>query len=199
MKHLPPHRPATLALAVAIAAGGLGLLSATSTLSFAQTEPAAGGDHDAAHEAFEGSMRQLGQAWRGLRGAQWDEASREANLAAIVQLEEGLMQAKANIAGVDMSPRAKEQYGEDTDAYHAALRSQLIDTLASTLLLEQAVVLGDGEAAQKAFDVVNQQQREGHSMFRGGRDNMGRPGGNRGGEGGGNREGGMGGGRPQGN
>lgn len=141
-------------------------------------------DHGDAHEGFEHGMEEANAGFRQLRQIGFDAANAEKLMDAVQMVQDGLMDSKENVAKLEMTEKAKSEYGDDVDKFRRDLRKGLIEAMNAALQIENALADGDMDAAQTAFQALGQAQREGHQKFRSG------PGGGQGGPGMRNRQGG---------
>lgn len=128
-------------------------------------DPVEPGDGAGAPMTLDRAMRQAGRAARALRQSQFTAESREADLAAVQSLQSALVAAKGDIANAPMAPRAKEKYGDDTEAFRHDIRKALIEVTMQTLTLEMAINDGDARAAAAARDRLLELQRAAHQVF----------------------------------
>lgn len=114
---------------------------------------------------FHEGMEQSGRAMRRLRRSEFDEKSRAGDLAAIEQIQTGLLAAKQQLEQVEMSEAAKEKFGSDVMGYHLAMRRSLAEALKISLDLELAVASGHADKAKEALDELVTHQKESHDLF----------------------------------
>ena len=116
-------------------------------------------------DAFDEAMESASSALRSLRRSKFKPASRDDNLKSIQKLEMALMNAKANMNQIKMSPNAKEKFGSDLLAYHTAFRSELINALMTSLEVEKAILANDAGAATEAFRKLGDIRNSSHELF----------------------------------
>ncbi|MEI6273352.1 MAG: hypothetical protein WCQ03_07765, partial [Phycisphaerae bacterium] len=81
-------------------------------------------------------------------------------------VEAGIVNAKGMISTVKMAPQAKAKYGEDVAKYESNMRSQLLAALTVAMALENAVIRGDAAGAKELVAKLDQEEEEGHDMFK---------------------------------
>lgn len=126
--------------------------------------PAAGGGQGGAM-TFEAGMSQAGRAMRRLGRSEFAEGTRAGDLAALEQVQVGLVMAKQQLATVEMSEAAKAKFGEDTAAYQMAMRESLVKSLRETLEMELAIAAGEAGKAATARARLLELQDAAHKLF----------------------------------
>lgn len=114
---------------------------------------------------FDAGMEQAGRAMRRLRRSDFNADSQAGDLAAIEQVQAGLLAAKQQLSEVDMSEAAKAKFGEDTAAYQTALRVSLANALKHAIDVELATASGQGSLAKAALAKLVESQEAGHELF----------------------------------
>ncbi len=114
---------------------------------------------------FEDYMKVAGRALRKLRKSPLDASSRKKDLAAIEQIQFGLLNAKMRIATVEMAPQAKERYGDNKDEYLQDFHMALTQTLMESFNMEMALLEGNTAKARESLEYLRQAQKKGHEAF----------------------------------
>ena len=115
---------------------------------------------------FEGAMKQMNRGYKALEKSVFDADSKAQDLANIQMVEAGIVNAKGMISTVKMAPQAKAKYGEDVAKYESNMRSQLLAALTVAMALENAVIRGDAAGAKELVAKLDQEEEEGHDMFK---------------------------------
>ena len=116
-------------------------------------------------EAFEDHMGQAGRELRVLRRSAMDDESIESDLQAAEGLVAALQGAKTHASAVPMSAAAKDKFGDDTKAYHRAMRIAMIRVLREALAMELALLEGKGSDAKTHLAKAREIQGEAHGLF----------------------------------
>ena len=145
-----------------------GLIDQDELVAFAKTQDKTGNARRGGSQGqnFEGAMKQMNRGYKGLEKSAFDAGSKAQDLANIQMVEAGIVNAKGMISTVKMAPQAKEKYGEDVAKYEADMRAQLLATLNVAITLENAVIRGDAVEAKKLVAKLDQEEEEGHDMFK---------------------------------
>jgi hypothetical protein len=145
-----------------------GLIDQDELVAFAKTQDKTGNARRGGSQGqnFEGAMKQMNRGYKGLEKSAFDAASKAQDLANIQMVEAGIMNAKGMISTVKMAPQAKEKYGGDVAKYEADMRAQLLATLNVAITLENAIIRGDAVEAKKLVAKLDQEEEEGHDMFK---------------------------------
>ncbi len=96
-------------------------------------------------------------------GAANPELRRE-SLVDVQHLQAELVAAKGKLDEVDLAEQAIEEHG-DADAARREFRLLLADTLAESVKLEKAILLGDETAATTSLRKLGKHQETGHAFF----------------------------------
>lgn len=137
--------------------------------------PAAGGGPGGAPMTFDAGMSQAGRAMRRLGRSEFAAATREGDLAALEQVQVGLVMAKQQLATVEMSEAAKAKFGQNKVAYHLAMREALVKSIRETLELELAIAAGDTGKAATARTRLLELRDSAHELFQTEEEEGGRP------------------------
>lgn len=129
----------------------------------ASNEPAASGV--VSDEAFEGAMKQAGQAMRTLRRTGFEQATRDSDLDAVQSIQEAMMLAKDTFETVSVAPQAGAKFGDDNGAYKREFRLALIGSIRAALDIEEALLRDDPEAAKQALARLQDNQKQSHNLF----------------------------------
>lgn len=122
---------------------------------------AGGGPQD-----MEGAMKQSNRGFKGLEESEFDASSKKQDLESIQLIQAGLVAAKGLIGTAPMAPQAKAKFGDDTEKYQLAMRTELIETLNVAIALEQAVLANDSKTAKSLYEKLSKEQDEGHELFK---------------------------------
>lgn len=114
---------------------------------------------------FEDYMKVAGRALRKIRKSPLDASSRKKDLAAIEQVQFGLLNAKMRIPTVEMAPQAKERYGDHKDQYLQDFHMALTQTLMESFNMELALLEGNTAKAKESLEYLLQAQKKGHEAF----------------------------------
>lgn len=114
---------------------------------------------------FEGGMSQAGRAMRRLGRSEFAAATRDGDLAALEQVQVGLVMAKQHLATVEMSEAARAKFGENKAAYQMAMRESLVKSIRETLELELAIAAGDSAKATAARARLIELRDAAHDLF----------------------------------
>ena len=145
-----------------------GLIDQDELRAFAKTQDKSGGARRGGGQGqnFEGAMKQINRGFTALEKSAFNAESKAQDLANIQMVEAGIVNAKGMISTVKMAPQAKEKYGVDTVKYESDMRSQLLATLTMAIALENAVIRGDAAGAKELVAKLDQEEEEGHDMFK---------------------------------
>ncbi|MSR34756.1 MAG: hypothetical protein EXS12_08200 [Phycisphaerales bacterium] len=144
-----------------------GVIDQEELVAFAKTQDKTGGARRGGQgQNFEGAMKQINRGLKALEKSAVDVDSKAQDLANIQMVEAGIINAKGMISTVKMAPQAKEKYGDDTAKYESDIRSQLLATLTVAMALENAVIRGDSAGAKELIGKLDQEEDEGHEMFK---------------------------------
>ena len=145
-----------------------GLIDQDELRAFAKTQDKSGGARRGGGQGqnFEGAMKQINRGFKALEKSAFDAESKAQDLANVQMVEAGIVNAKGMISTVKMAPQAKEKYGVDTVKYESDMRSQLLATLTMAIALENAVIRGDTAGAKELVAKLDQEEEEGHDMFK---------------------------------
>ena len=145
-----------------------GLIDQDELVAFAKTQDKTGNARRGGSQGqnFEGAMKQMNRGYKGLEKSAFDAGSKAQDLANIQMVEAGIVNAKGMISTVKMAPQAKEKYGVDTVKYESDMRSQLLAALTVAMALENAVIRGDAAGAKELVAKLDQEEEEGHEMFK---------------------------------
>ena len=145
-----------------------GLIDQDELVAFAKTQDKTGNARRGGGQGqnFEGAMKQMNRGYKALEKSAFDAGSKAQDLANIQMVEAGIVNAKGMISTVKMAPQAKAKYGEDVAKYEADMRAQLLATLTVAMTLENAVIRGDAVEAKTMVSKLDQEQDEGHDMFK---------------------------------
>jgi hypothetical protein len=116
-------------------------------------------------EAFEGAMKQAGQAMRTLRRTGFEPATRESDLDAVQSIQEAMVLAKDTFETVSVAPQASAKFGDDNGAYRREFRLALIGSIRAALDIEEALLRDDAEAATQALTRLQDNQNQSHNLF----------------------------------
>ncbi|MCA9310629.1 MAG: hypothetical protein KDA21_05440 [Phycisphaerales bacterium] len=118
--------------------------------------------------SFEQHMKGMGRALRGVKRSvetlDTPEAIERAFLS-VQSFQEHALGAKAKFSDVPMSPHAREEYGENTEAYHRGFRHHLIEALEHSIELERAIMKKDTAAITKALNELEELEHHAHDEF----------------------------------
>ena len=145
-----------------------GFIDQEELVAFAKTQDKSGNTRRGGGQGqnFEGAMKQINRGFKALEKSAFDAESKAQDLANIQMVEAGIVNAKGMISTVKMAPQAKAKYGEDVAKYEADMRAQLLATLNVAITLENAVIRGDAVEAKKLVAKLDQEEEEGHDMFK---------------------------------
>jgi len=125
-----------------------------------QAEPA-GPSKEAFHEA----MERAGRALRGLRRTSFEADTFERDFGALLELESTLMEARRNVAAIEMSDAAKAKFGDDQTAYRRSFQLHMAKALMATLQVEMAVLEGNAAKAKELVGGILENRNESHDLF----------------------------------
>jgi hypothetical protein len=145
-----------------------GFIDQDELVAFAKTQDKTGNARRGGGQGqnFEGAMKQINRGYKALAKSAFDAGSKAQDLANIQMVEAGIVNAKGMISTVKMAPQAKEKYGEDVAKYEADMRGQLLAALTVAMALENAVIRGDTAGAKELVAKLDQEEEEGHDMFK---------------------------------
>ena len=145
-----------------------GLIDQDELSAFAKTQDKSGGARRGGGQGqnFEGAMKQINRGFTALEKSAFNAESKAQDLANVQMVEAGIVNAKGMISTVKMAPQAKAKYGDDTMKYESDMRSQLLATLTMAIALENAVIRGDSAGAKELVAKLDQEEEEGHDMFK---------------------------------
>ena len=145
-----------------------GLIDQDELVAFAKTQDKSGNARRGGGQGqnFEGAMKQINRGFKALEKSAFDAESKAQDLANIQMVEAGIVNAKGMISTVKMAPQAKEKYGVDAVKYESDMRSQLLAALTVAMALENAVIRGDAAGAKELVAKLDQEEEEGHDMFK---------------------------------
>ena len=145
-----------------------GFIDQDELVAFAKTQDKTGNARRGGGQGqnFEGAMKQMNRGYKALEKSAFDAGSKAQDLANIQMVEAGIVNAKGMISTVKMAPQAKAKYGEDVAKYEADMRAQLLATLTVAMTLENAIIRGDAVEAKTMVSKLDQEQDEGHDMFK---------------------------------
>jgi len=145
-----------------------GLIDQDELVAFAKTQDKTGNARRGGGQGqnFEGAMKQMNRGYKALEKSAFDAGSKAQDLANVQMVEAGIVNAKGMISTVKMAPQAKAKYGEDVAKYEADMRAQLLATLTVAMTLENAIIRGDAVEAKTMVSKLDQEQDEGHDMFK---------------------------------
>ena len=145
-----------------------GLIDQDELVAFAKTQDKTGNARRGGGQGqnFEGAMKQMNRGFTALEKSAFDAGSKAQDLANIQMVEAGIVNAKGMISTVKMAPQAKAKYGEDVAKYESNMRSQLLAALTVAMALENAVIRGDAAGAKELVAKLDQEEEEGHDMFK---------------------------------
>jgi len=145
-----------------------GLIDQDELSAFAKTQDKSGGARRGGGQGqnFEGAMKQINRGFTALEKSAFNAESKAQDLANVQMVEAGIVNAKGMISTVKMASQAKEKYGVDTVKYESDMRSQLLATLTVAMALENAVIRGDAAGAKELVAKLDQEEEEGHDMFK---------------------------------
>lgn len=109
-----------------------------------------------------GVMQAAGRALRNLRYSDLDAASRDADLEEIGAIQLAMVRAKG-MAGVVRA--AHPSPTGPPEQFEAAYRRAILGVIEETLVLEEAVLVGDRAGAMRSLERLRGLQREGHARF----------------------------------
>jgi len=159
--HSTARRFAVPFAAILLATAALALGTAWKTSAAPAQDPAAepAGEHQddsplhAAMELMNASQRKINRALKSGDGP--------TALGALAEFQTNVIAAKSQVP-----PRAAEFSGEEQQKFVAAFRSTLVDLLRVTCDLEQALIAGRLEEAQKVFvEKLRPMEDKGHARF----------------------------------
>jgi EF hand domain-containing protein len=116
-------------------------------------------------EVFHESMEQSGRALRKLKRIKISDESREADLALIQKIQEGLLGAKAAYMDAPVSENAEKEFGQDHSAMRTTLRMNIARALKGTLEIELAILEGDSDAAIREIKKLQNMRDKAHDLF----------------------------------
>lgn len=146
-----------------------GLIDQQELIAFAKTQDKTGNARrggGGSGQNFEGAMKLINRGFKALEISNFDAASKAQDLANIQLVEAGIVNAKGAISTLKMAPQAKDKYGDDTTKYESDIRSQLLAALTVAIALENAVIRGDSAGAKELVAKLDEEEHEGHEMFR---------------------------------
>ena len=145
-----------------------GLIDQDELVAFAKTQDKSGNARRGGGQGqnFEGAMKQINRGFKALEKSSFGAESKAQDLANIQMVEAGIVNAKGMISTVKMAPQAKAKYGEDVAKYESNMRSQLLAALTVAMALENAVIRGDAAGAKELVAKLDQEEEEGHEMFK---------------------------------
>ena len=145
-----------------------GFIDQDELVAFAKTQDKTGNARRGGGQGqnFDGAMKQMNRGYKALEKSAFDAGSKAQDLANIQMVEAGIVNAKGMISTVKMAPQAKEKYGGDVAKYEADMRGQLLAALTVAMALENAVIRGDTAGAKALVTKLDQEQDEGHDMFK---------------------------------
>ncbi len=145
-----------------------GFIDQDELVAFAKTQDKTGNARRGGGQGqnFVGAMKQMNRGYKALEKSAFDAGSKAQDLANIQMVEAGIVNAKGMISTVKMAPQAKAKYGEDVAKYEADMRAQLLATLTVAMTLENAIIRGDAVEAKTMVSKLDQEQDEGHDMFK---------------------------------
>lgn len=111
-------------------------------------------------------MKRAERGFEALEESALDASTKIQDLESVQNLQSGLVAAKGMCATVKMTPAAKAKYGDDTAKYLLAMRTQLIASLTTSIVLEQAILAGDHAAAKAAVEKLQSQEHASHDEFK---------------------------------
>ncbi|MEZ6242754.1 MAG: hypothetical protein R3B57_06890 [Phycisphaerales bacterium] len=127
--------------------------------------PRVGGQGGGPGAGFEGQMRRAGNAAKALRASEMNADTLEDDLRQIGDLEAALVMAKSESGSVQMSPQAKEKFGDDEAAYRKDMREDLIEAVTTALEIERALLDGRHDEARASLDKLLGERDDAHDLF----------------------------------